>query len=54
MSNIKTYTLMEEHTMKSKNEKPKLTIRSVNPPDKKKQEEIIRNITKFIQETYYS
>ena len=40
--------------MKNKKEKTKLTIESANPPNKKKQKDMIERIEKFLQETYYS
>lgn len=30
-----------------------LTIKSANPPDEKRQKEIIKELTRFIQENYY-
>lgn len=40
--------------MKSKKEKPKLKAKVMNPPSEERKKEIIRNITNFIQNTYYS
>lgn len=40
--------------MKNKKERPKLKAKVMNPPSEERKKEIIRNLSKFIQDTYYS
>ena len=40
--------------MKNKKEKQKLKAKIMNPPSVERKKEILKKITEFIQDTYYS
>lgn len=40
--------------MKNKKEKAIVKVKVMNPPSEKRKKELIRKVTQFIQDTYYS